>query len=47
MARATMMHDFAITENYAIFFDFPVVLKKELAGRGKMPLVFDTNQDSR
>lgn len=33
----TMMHDFAITENYVLFFDLPVVFDLELAMGGSMP----------
>ena len=36
-----MMHDFAITENYAVFFDGPLVFKPELLLTGKVPFVFD------
>lgn len=47
VARKTMMHDFSITENYAIFLDLPLVLKPELMLTGKMPLAFDKTQGSR
>lgn len=33
----TMMHDFAITENYVLFFDLPVVFDLEMAMGGSMP----------
>jgi carotenoid cleavage dioxygenase-like enzyme len=34
---ATMMHDFALTERYAIFMDLPVVFDMLLGLRGKFP----------
>ena len=33
----TMMHDFALTERYAIFMDLPVVFDMLLGMRGKFP----------
>ncbi|CAM9591248.1 unnamed protein product, partial [Scytosiphon promiscuus] len=45
--RPLMMHDFAITENYAIFFDFPLLFKPDVLLRGKVPIVFDKTQRSR
>lgn len=45
--RATMMHDFAITENFAVFLDLPMVLKPELIAMGKMPMVYDKTLGSR
>jgi carotenoid cleavage dioxygenase-like enzyme len=33
----TMMHDFAITENYVVFMDLPVVFDAERAREGTMP----------
>ncbi|CAM9134879.1 unnamed protein product [Pylaiella littoralis] len=45
--RGTMMHDFAITENFAVFLDLPMVLKTENMMKGKFPIVFDKAQDAR
>lgn len=45
--RGTMMHDFAITENFAVFLDLPMVLKTENVMKGKFPIVFDKAQDAR
>lgn len=47
MERAVMMHDFAITENYAIFLDLPLFFKPEAMLRGKVPIVFDKTQHAR
>ncbi|CAN0211162.1 unnamed protein product [Scytosiphon promiscuus] len=47
MERAVMMHDFAITENYAIFLDLPLFFKPEVMIRGKVPITFDKTQRSR
>lgn len=41
MERGTLMHDFAITENYAIFLDLPLVLKRENVVKAKIPIVYD------
>ncbi|CAM9771166.1 unnamed protein product, partial [Hapterophycus canaliculatus] len=47
VARATFMHDFAITENHAIFLDMPMVLKPGNMLKGAFPLVFDKTLGSR
>eukprot|EP00903_Cladosiphon_okamuranus_P013500 g12574.t1 len=39
--RGTIMHDFAITEKYAIFLDLPLVMKPENFSKGKFPIVYD------
>eukprot|EP00752_Nemacystus_decipiens_P006247 g5634.t1 len=39
--RGTVMHDMAITENYVIFLDLPMVLKTENFVKGGFPIVFD------
>eukprot|EP00903_Cladosiphon_okamuranus_P013499 g12573.t1 len=39
--RAILMHDFAITENYAVFLDLPLVMKPENFLNSKSPIVFD------
>lgn len=41
-----MMHDFAITEHFAIFFDLPLVFKKELIVKG-FPFHFDKSKKAR
>lgn len=41
------MHDFAITENYALFMDLPVMIKPELMMTDKIPIVFDKNAGAR
>ena len=43
----TMMHDFAITENYAIFLDLPLVFKIEEAMSGNMPYLWDDSYGAR
>lgn len=43
----TMIHDFAITENYAIFFDLPVVFDMNLAASGTMPYKWDPSYGAR
>ncbi|CAM9253945.1 unnamed protein product, partial [Scytosiphon promiscuus] len=45
--RSTFMHDFAITENYAVFLDLPMVLKPENIVKGAFPLVYDEALGSR
>ncbi|XP_024025912.1 carotenoid 9,10(9',10')-cleavage dioxygenase 1 isoform X1 [Morus notabilis] len=43
-----MMHDFAITENYAIFMDLPFFFKpKEMVKENKMIYQFDTTKKAR
>ncbi|XP_024518892.1 carotenoid 9,10(9',10')-cleavage dioxygenase 1 isoform X2 [Selaginella moellendorffii] len=42
-----MMHDFAITENYAIFMDLPMTFKPKNMGEGKMIISFDSTKRSR
>lgn len=41
------MHDMAITENYAIFLDLPMVFKPENLVKGLFPIVFDNKQYTR
>ena len=43
----TMMHDFNITRNYAIFMDLPVVFDMELAMQGTMPFRWDDGYGAR
>ena len=41
------MHDFAITENHAIFLDTPLVLKTENMVKGGFPIEFDKTLGAR
>jgi len=43
----TMIHDFAITRNHAIFMDLPVVFDLERAMAGTMPYAFSDSYPSR
>ncbi|RAY14079.1 dioxygenase [Actinomadura craniellae] len=45
--RATMMHDFAITENHAIFLDLPVVFDPAAVAAGGMPWRWDDGHGAR
>lgn len=42
-----MMHDFAITENYSIFFDLPMTFRPERIEKGQFPLMFESETPSR
>ncbi|MGK7944761.1 MAG: carotenoid oxygenase family protein [Microcystaceae cyanobacterium] len=42
-----MVHDFAITANYTIFFDLPVHFRPERMAQGQHPLGFDPHSPSR
>jgi len=42
-----MMHDFAITQNYSIIMDLPLVFRKENLLKGKSVYVFDSSRNSR
>jgi len=44
---ATMMHDFALTERYAIFMDLPVVFDMLLGMRGKFPYRWNDRYGAR
>lgn len=43
----TMMHDFAITQNHAIFMDLPVVFDLQLAIKGEMPFHWSDDYPAR
>nr|POE91957.1 carotenoid 9,10(9',10')-cleavage dioxygenase 1 [Quercus suber] len=48
ISEPIMMHDFAITENYAIFMDLPLCFrKKEMVTENKLILKFDTTKKAR
>nr|XP_010931015.1 LOW QUALITY PROTEIN: carotenoid 9,10(9',10')-cleavage dioxygenase [Elaeis guineensis] len=42
-----MMHDFAITENYAIFMDLPLFFRPKEMVKGKLIFTFDTTKKAR
>ncbi|MGF1538301.1 MAG: carotenoid oxygenase family protein [Elainellaceae cyanobacterium] len=42
-----MMHDFAITERYAIFMDFPLTFRPERMAQGQPGLAFERDRPSR
>lgn len=44
---STMMHDFAITEKYALFLDLPVVFSLEDALKGNMPFAWSDDYAAR
>jgi carotenoid cleavage dioxygenase len=44
---STMMHDFAISRNYAIFMDLPVVFSLDAAARGGFPYTWDESYGAR
>jgi carotenoid cleavage dioxygenase len=43
----TMMHDFALTEHYAVFFDLPVVFDRERLEAGSMPFRWSDTYGAR
>ncbi len=43
----TMMHDFNVTENNAVFMDLPAVFDLELAMRGEMPIRWSDDYPAR
>lgn len=45
--RATMMHDFNLTERFVVFMDLPAVFDLELALAGTMPYRFDPTCGAR
>ncbi|GEM_PF-7890 len=42
-----MIHDFAITENYTIFLDMPLLFKPMQSITGKLPIKFEPERQSR
>ncbi|EOA34904.1 hypothetical protein CARUB_v10019983mg [Capsella rubella] len=48
ISEPTMMHDFAITENYAIFMDLPMHIKpKEMVKEDKTVISYDPTKNAR
>lgn len=45
--RPVMMHDFAITQDFVLFFDLPIVFSPAAAARGGMPYAFDRSAGAR
>ena len=45
--RPVMMHDFAITRDFVIFFDLPIVFSFAAAANGGMPYAFDPSAGAR
>lgn len=45
--RPIMMHDFAITQDFVLFFDLPLVFRIEAAVNGGMPYGFDASAGAR
>lgn len=47
LPRGVMMHDFAVTRNYSIFLDLPLVFDMQRAMRGESPLYFNKDLPAR
>ena len=47
VAKPTMMHDFMITREHAIFMDLPVVFDMDKAARGEPPIGWDDTYGAR
>ena len=47
VAGPTMIHDFALTRNHAVFMDLPVVFDIERAMKGTMPYAFSDSYPAR
>lgn len=47
VAKPTMMHDFMVTRDHAIFMDLPVVLDVDKAMRGEPPIGWDDDYGAR
>ncbi len=46
-AGPSMMHDFAITENFVVFMDLPITFNLESAMSGSMPYLWNDDYDAR
>jgi carotenoid cleavage dioxygenase len=46
-AGPSMIHDFAITENFVVFMDLPIVFDLETAMRGTMPYLWNDDYPAR
>jgi carotenoid cleavage dioxygenase len=47
LPRGVLMHDFSITENYAIFMDLPLILEPKGMAKGNFAIVFDPKKEAR
>ncbi|MFO0815009.1 MAG: carotenoid oxygenase family protein [Gemmatales bacterium] len=47
LQKSSMMHDFAVTSNYAVFFELPQTFEMTRAFTGKPPWYFDDKRPSR
>jgi carotenoid cleavage dioxygenase-like enzyme len=47
LPAGSLMHDFAITEHYTIFMDFPLTFRAERMTQGKPSLIFESDRPSR
>ncbi len=47
LPEGVMMHDFAITEQYAVFLDLPMVFRPERMAQGEPMLAFEKERPSR
>ncbi|MEZ4333238.1 MAG: carotenoid oxygenase family protein [Myxococcota bacterium] len=47
LPRPVMMHDFAITRDFVLFFDLPIVFSPEAIAKGGMPYAFDAKAGAR
>lgn len=45
--RPIMMHDFAITEDFVLFFDLPLVFSFDAVARGGLPYAFEESAGAR
>lgn len=41
------MHDFAITETHAVFFDLPLIIDPSKFAKGEVPFVFKHEETAR
>jgi carotenoid cleavage dioxygenase len=47
LPKGVLMHDFTITENYAVFLDLPLVLDPEGMVKGNLAIAYDPKKESR